>query len=315
MNMSPAPSAPVDARALATDLAQTGSPEVVKGDLTPNTERALAFVSRVRKTASAALIFNAETAIDPTESPEQAENFLAAGEGHTTLSLVTAHDRVAGIAFLHLSMDEALAAKDRFGDPSFALASEKLVVTAWLLDAPCAEADLDPIRAAREFETAVPVPGVAGFELARDEYETGEFKTFSLQALVEKFGSSDLRSQRIEVTMPEEPGLTVHGTIYDDQLQTPMRIAFARNAMEKKWPDKELRLGAFIVSTVKHSEGSKDGQCFITGQAIGAKRASTSIARMFMMGLDIDDGTDLAATARSSRPQTSSRSSTRRTRI
>lgn len=114
--------------------------------------------------------------------------FFAEHESDGALSLVTQDGEVAGIVFVHLSFDEALAFKDRHGDPSLALVGDALVVTAWLLESPCTIADLARLAASRpKYQLAVPAPGLGGWHFGRDEYNSCEFTRFSLRDLLSKF--------------------------------------------------------------------------------------------------------------------------------
>lgn len=129
-----------------------------------------------------------------------------------------------------------------------------------------------------------------------------EYKTFGDDVTVEEFEAAfppvglGLSSDRETVTTLNDA--EVHGSLSDDVLNTPVQIAVAAKADEKKFTvSKIVTFEQFLNSDItKIRVGKKDGKCFVLGALMDGRRVNPAVTKLYMLGLDVDSGPDMMET-------------------
>ena len=60
---------------------------------------------------------------------------------------------------------------------------------------------------------------------------------------------------------------------------------------KQTWTPRKMNLAGLITGSTVHKEGDKDGLAFLQGSNFGGARAAVSMDKLFIIGVDIDDGT------------------------
>jgi hypothetical protein len=261
------------------------------------------FISTVlARTKGAAILLDDNNDQHVAETRDDVQTFFDA-HPRGALSLVTAGGEVAGFALVHDDEGAAAAAREQIGAPSLVFTGDR-IVTAWLLDEPCREADLETTLPGHEILLGVPVPGFAGYVLGGDSPQASDCPRYSLSELTaaRPAGNPATASERQIVSASDllhglvlEAEPTFHGVLYKDQLDREITIAFAKRSDDRKWPNTTLKLGEFIRLIANHRTGKKEGACFTTGETAKAERTKNTIPRMWMLGIDVDGGTAVPA--------------------
>ena len=249
-------------------------------------------------TEGAAVLFDDAGAEHLVYDDHDIDDVLVASQS-PRVSLSTDEGECVGVALRHDSMDEAMTARERYGAPSFAMASDHRVTSVWLFEEACKAATASAAFQAPEVTTAVPMPGTAGHELVREIQGAGDYPRFSFQALVQKFSdvANDEEPAPFDASAPwQHHDAIVYGQFDSETLERELTIAFGRDQRTESWPNKTIPIGTFVNMLSMHKAGAKDGACFITGETVDKKRKRNSIKQMFVLGLDVDNGTSLETT-------------------
>lgn len=73
-------------------------------------------------------------------------------------------------------------------------------------------------------------------------------------------------------------------------------LAFANKRETPKggWRNSRVDLPTLIAGLTTHTVGAKDGTCFLQGSCVDANRAAKAIDRLYIVGIDVDNGTPSA---------------------
>lgn len=72
--------------------------------------------------------------------------------------------------------------------------------------------------------------------------------------------------------------------------QATLALSNGKSSREGEWKNKAFSLDAVIRSLTQHNIGPKDGACFLQGSARDGVRKATAMERLYIIGVDVDNG-------------------------
>lgn len=109
---------------------------------------------------------------------------------------------------------------------------------------------------------------------------------------------SGLSAEKEVVEITKLNDAEVHGSLSAEVLNTPVQIAIAAKADEKKFTVSGVgTFKQFLDNDItKIRVGKKDGKCFVLGELREGRRTNNAVTKLYMMGLDVDSGASMAET-------------------